>query len=65
MDVMRLTHPVQVKVTPGERRTWKAAARRERQTLSDFVRGLVRERLGQGEVRAEAGCGRAASDSTR
>ncbi len=42
---MRLIAPVQVKVTPGERRQWKAAARRERQSLSDFVRGLVRERL--------------------
>jgi len=42
---MRLIAPVQVKVTPSERRQWKAAARRERQSLSDFVRGLVRERL--------------------
>jgi len=36
---------VQVKVPRGERRRWRAAARREGLTLSEFVRALVRERL--------------------
>ncbi len=66
---MKLIAPIQIKVTPNERRQWKAAARRERQSLSGFVRGLVRKRLTQCEgagVAEAAECTRSAeSDSTR
>jgi hypothetical protein len=62
---MKLIAPVQVNVTPAERRRWKAAARRERQSLSDFLRGLVRERLAQGEVRnAKAEAAECTRDAT-
>ena len=43
--MVRLIAPVQVKVPPGERRQWKAAARRRALTLSEFVRLVVRDQL--------------------
>jgi hypothetical protein len=40
-----LNTPVQVMLPRRERRDWRAAARRRRQTLSDFVRSTIREQL--------------------
>src|SRR5439155_539614 len=40
--MLRLSALVQVMVKPGERRRWRAQARREGLTLSDLVRTAVR-----------------------
>jgi hypothetical protein len=41
----RLVAPIQVKLTLRERREWQRAARRQDVSVSDLVRGAVREHL--------------------
>jgi uncharacterized protein (DUF1778 family) len=43
--MVKLVAPIQVKLTPAERRAWRAAARRRRVTVADFVRNVVRAQL--------------------